>query len=183
MKIKSKSFILFILISIVFLISAICAKLEAKEYKDKYIRLFQAEWEFLYRMTENIDNYFVSIEDSDITDFSLYANQVCYSYYEKTIANSFNLEVRGFLTEVYDMYFKILSNNIYDYEITKNNLGKMNSEFQAFCKKIINEKPDWILKEKSKKYTDYTNEIKELRNKYEVILNAIVQDGNSNNSN
>ena len=186
MKIKSKpviSIILLTFISIVLLISAICAKLEAKRYKDEYIRLFQAEWEYLYRMTDIIDSNFISIEDSDISDYSLYANQVCYNYSAKTTVNSFNLEVRHFLIFVYDMYFKILSNDKYDYEITKNNLGKMNSEFQSFCKKIINEKPDWILKEKSQKYINYTNEIKELGNKYEIILNAIVQEGNSKNSN
>lgn len=99
MKIKSKpviSIILLTFISIVLLISAICAKLEAKRYKDEYIRLFQAEWEYLYRMTDIIDSNFISIEDSDISDYSLYANQVCYNYSAKTTVNSFNLEGQTF---------------------------------------------------------------------------------------
>lgn len=179
MKVRFKPYILLVLVSIALLITSIQSSIEAKKYKTQCINMFKAEWSSLYSMTDKVDRYFLSMDDSDVSDFNLYVNQICYSYYDKSIIGNFNRHLRSFLVDVYDMYFKVLSDDKYDYKKTKAALREMNSEFQAFCKRIADEKPDWILKERSKKYTDYINEIIEMKNKYEAKLNLIINEGNN----
>lgn len=180
-KYKKKAYKLLNLISVALLIISIKSILEVKKYKEESAILFKNEWQALYQMTDKVERYFLTFDESNVDKYRLYVNQVCCHYsYISTNPYYFNSEVRNYLINTYDMYFTVLSDSRYNYDKTISALKDMNSDFKNLCLKIIDDidNSNWIFKKKSKKCDDLTNEMKEIRIKYETILNSIIREGN-----
>ena len=167
------------ILSIVLLITSIKLFTEVKAYKEDCLRVFKNEWFNLYRMTDTIENYYIT-GIAEAEEYKHYVNQSCYNY-NSCIINQFYSDVYRFLINVYDIYFRILAYpdnaNYKNFEKARDDFKELNSEFKSIAEKIIaDESPDWIFDEKSKKYKEFTNEMNEIRIKYEKKLKSLLSE-------